>query len=236
MITFHIITIFPEALEGYCNASILKRAQVKKRIKIILHNLRDFSKDNHKSVDDRPFGGGPGMVLMVDLLVGALKHILKKDFKLDAGGKLVVDSTKYRIVLFDTRGEPFTQEIARSFLPNPISHKLKAKSSHIILICGHYEGVDERIKEFCTTDVISIGNYVLSGGEVPAMVVVDAVTRLIPGVLGNEESIEETRVVKGYAVYTRPRDYSPKRNIVWKVPDPLFSGDPKKIDEWRREH
>ncbi|MEK7498921.1 MAG: tRNA (guanosine(37)-N1)-methyltransferase TrmD, partial [Patescibacteria group bacterium] len=159
MITFHIITIFPEALEGYFNASIIKRAQEKKRIKIVLHNLRDFSKDKHKSVDDRPFGGGPGMVLMVEPLMYALKHILKRDFKFNELNKLDVDPKKYRIVFFDTRGESFTQEIARSFLQG-------TKSSHIILICGHYEGVDERIKEYCATDVISIGNYVLSGGEV----------------------------------------------------------------------
>jgi len=233
MIIFHIITIFPEALEGYLNTSIIKRAQEKKRIKIVMHNLRDFSTDKHKSVDDRPFGGGPGMVLMVEPLMGALKHILKKDFKFNELNKLDVDPKKYRIIFFDTRGEFFTQETARSFVS--MRHDSRSKI-HIILICGHYEGIDERIKEFCATDVISIGNYVLSGGEVPAMAVVDAVTRLVPGVLGNEESVEETRVVKGYAVYTRPRDYSPRKNMVWRVPDALISGDPKKIDEWRREH
>ncbi|MBI5153343.1 MAG: hypothetical protein HZA36_02690, partial [Parcubacteria group bacterium] len=192
MITFHVITIFPEALEGYFNTSIVKRAQAKKRIKIVLHNLRDFSKDKHRSVDERPFGGGPGMVLMVEPLMGALKAILKKDFKFSAGGKLAIDKKKYRIVFFDTRGKLFTQEIAHSFISKIQNTKYKI---HVILICGHYEGIDERIKEYCATDVISIGNYVLSGGEVPAMVVVDAVTRLVTGVLGNEESVEETRVV-----------------------------------------
>jgi len=229
MITFHIITIFPEALHGYFSTSIIKRAQEKKRVKIVMYNLRDFSMDKHRSVDDRPFGGGPGMVLMVEPLMYTLKHILKKDFRFNEVNKLDIDPKKYRIVFFDTRGELFTQEIARSFLP-------EVKHSHVIFVCGHYEGIDERIKEYCATDVISIGNYVLSGGEVPAMAVVDAITRLVPGVLGNEESVEETRVVKGYAVYTRPRDYSPKKNIVWSVPDALVSGDPKKIDEWRRGH
>ncbi len=233
MIAFHIITVFPEAFQGYFSTSIVKRAQEKKRVSIAMHGLRDFSKDKHKSVDERPFGGGPGMVLMVEPILGALKHILKNDFRLDAQGKLIVDPKKYRIVFFDTRGELLTQEIVRSFVPKTLGLRSKIR---VIFICGHYEGVDERIKEYCATDVISIGGYVLSGGELPAMVMVDAITRLIPGVLGNEESIEETRGVKGYAVYTRPREYSPRKKTVWKVPDVLFSGDPKKIDEWRREH
>jgi tRNA (guanine37-N1)-methyltransferase len=135
--------------------------------------------------------------------------------------------------LFDTRGVVFTQEVARSFLPEIQDTRYKIQ---VILICGHYEGVDERVKEFLATDSISVGNVVLSGGEIPAMMLVDAVTRLIPGVLGNEESIEETRAVKGYAVYTRPRELSPKKGVTWAVPDVLFSGDPKKVDEWRRSH
>ncbi len=231
MITFHIITVFPEAFKGYFDTSILKRAQEKKRIRIIVHSLRDFAEDKHRTVDDRPFGGGPGMVLMVEPIVKALRAILKKDFKLNAEGVLSLDREKYRIVFFDARGVYFTQEHARELILQK-----GRKQKQIILICGHYEGIDERVKEKLSTDVISIGNYVLSGGEIPAMVVVDALARLVPGVLGNEESIEETRAVKGYAVYTRPREFSPKKGVVWEVPAALFSGDPKKIDEWRRGH
>ncbi len=233
MITFHIITIFPEALEGYLNSSIIKRARDKKRIAIKMYHLRDFTNDAHKTVDDRPFGGGPGMVLMVEPLTRAIKKILGKDFKFNTEGKLIVNKDKYRIIFFDARGEQFTQEIARSFIPKI---KNKKYTTHVILVCGHYEGIDERIKENCSTDQISIGPYVLSGGEAPAMVVIDAITRLIPGVLGNEESVEETRSVKGYAVYTRPRAFSPKKGVAWDVPEVLFGGDPKKIDAWRKEH
>ncbi|MDE1970572.1 MAG: tRNA (guanosine(37)-N1)-methyltransferase TrmD [Patescibacteria group bacterium] len=233
MLIFHVITIFPEGVKGYFDSSILKRAQEEKRVKIVVHNVRDFSSDRHHKVDDRPFGGGPGMVMMVEPLTHTIRHIMKKDFKLDTKGRIAVDTQKWRIVFFDTKGELFTQEKAHSFISGATTRR---HSAHIILICGHYEGIDERVKEFLSTDVISVGNYVLSGGEVPAMAVVDAVTRLVPGVLGNEESIEETRAVKGYAVYTRPREFSPKKGVSWDVPDILFSGDPKKIDEWRTVH
>lgn len=212
---FDIITIFPKIFNSYFGESILKRAWEKKIIKINVHNLRDYSEDKHKKVDDRPYGGGPGMVLKIEPIARAIGSILKLKVK---SRKLKVKS---RIILFSTRGNKFDNKVAKRL----------AKYDQLILICGRYEGVDERVAKYIADEEISIGDFVLTGGELPAMVLVDAVSRHIPGVLGKTESLEE---IKGsYPVYTRPEVFFPDKKKKWIVPKVLMSGDHKKIEEWR---
>jgi len=189
--------------------SIIKRALQKKLIEIHLHNLRDFATDAHRTTDDAPFGGGAGMVMKVEPIYRALNYIKEKTGK------------KARVILLSPQGRTFNQEVALEL----------AKEENIILICGRYEGVDERVREHLVDDEISIGDYVLSGGEIAAMVIVDTVARLIPGVLGNESSIKEDSFYRGlldYPQYTRPAEF-----MGWKVPQVLRSGNHKKIREWR---
>jgi tRNA (guanine37-N1)-methyltransferase len=215
MPTFHLITIFPNIFDSYIKEGILRKAQKAKKIKIKVHNLRDFSVDKRGTVDDSPFGGGPGMVFKVEPIQKAIKKI--------KAGK------NKRIILFSAKGKKFDQKTARRL----------SKYKDIIFICGRYEGVDERVAKNIADEEISIGDYILSGGELPAIVVTEAVTRLLPGVLGNEESIEETRVVRGetssYPVYTRPEivEIDGKKR---KVPKVLLSGDHKKVEEWRKDN
>ena len=202
---FDIITIFPKILGSYFGESILKRAQIKKLISIKAHNLRDFTLDKHHKVDDTPYGGGPGMVFKADVIDRAVKKIKVKSSKL-----------KVRTILFGLRGKKFDSKIARRL----------SKYDQLILICGRYEGVDERVAEYIADEEISIGDFVLSGGELAAGVLVDAVSRFIPGVLGKFESLEE---IKGsYQVYTKPETVkiSGKNR---KVPDVLLSGNHRKI-------
>lgn len=227
---FHIITIFPEIFDSYFKEGILRRAQFKKKIKIRIYNLRDFTNDKHKTVDDRPFGGGPGMVIKVEPIYKAVSSILRNSKSKTPNSKQIRKSKiskfknkKIRIILLSAKGKKFDQKKARSF----------TKFKDIILICGRYEGVDERVAKYIADEEISIGDYILSGGELGAMVIIEAVSRLISGVLGNKESIEDKREVKGYPVYTRPE----KIKIAGKerkVPEVLLTGDHKKIDEWRK--
>ena len=207
---FFIISLFPEVF-SYFESSILKRAQEKNLIKINIINPRDFTNDKHRTVDDKPYGGGPGMVMKVEPILKAVQFLKSK-----------VKTKKSKIILFSTRGKKFDQKMAKKF----------AKLDTLIMICGRYEGVDERVAKYVADEEISIGDYVLSGGEIPAMVVVDAVSRLIPGVLGKYESLEE---IKGsYPVYTRPETIiikGKKRS----VPKVLLSGDHKKIAAWRKK-
>lgn len=216
---FNIITIFPEIFDSYLNESILGRAQENKLINIKVHNLRDYSTDKHKKVDDRPYGGGPGMVMMVEPIFRCVKSILKNKSK-----------KKTRVILFSTRGKKFDGSAAKRL----------SKYENLILICGRYEGVDERVAKYIADEEMSIGDYVLTGGELPAMVLVDAVSRHIPGVLGKYESLEE---ISGSNIsYTRPEIFEittktksgKKTKKKLSVPDVLLSGDHKKIDEWRR--
>jgi tRNA (guanine37-N1)-methyltransferase len=203
-----ILTIFPEMFEGPFRESMIKRAENKKLVKIKIHDLRVWAEDKHKTVDDKPFGGGPGMVMKAEVIDKALKA-LKTD--------------KTRVVLLTPQGKTFKQKIAKKL----------SELKHIILICGHYEGFDERIREHLVDEEISIGDYVLTGGEIPAMVVVDAMVRLIPGVVGKKESLKEESFSQGlleYPQYTRPADYKE-----WKVPEVLLSGDHEKIKKWRKE-
>ncbi|MEK7641301.1 MAG: tRNA (guanosine(37)-N1)-methyltransferase TrmD [Patescibacteria group bacterium] len=207
---FDILTIFPKIFDSYINESILKRAREKKLIKITAHNLRDFTTDKHRKVVDSPFGGGPGMVFKLEPIYKAVEKLKAKSKKL-----------KTRTILFSTRGKRFDNKEAKRL----------AKYDQLILICGRYEGVDERVAEHIADEEISIGDYVLAGGELPAMVLAEAVARFIPGVLGKWESLED---VKGsYPVYTRPAEFRPKKGKNWKVPKVLMSGSHKDIDKWR---
>lgn len=208
---FDIITIFSSMFDSYLNESIIKRAREKKLVDIRVHDLRAFADDTHKKVDDRPFGGGPGMVLKAEPLARAIASIFKKK--------------KHLVVLFSAGGKMF----------NAVQTRVWAKKfDQIIMIAGRYEGVDERIKKMFEIQEVSIGPYVLTGGELPAMVVIDALSRHIPGVLGKEESLEETRYGVGLPTYTRP-DVFAYKGKKYRVPKELLSGDHKKIDEWRKQ-
>ncbi len=209
MLKFDILTIFPTMFHGVVNESIVKRAQEKKKVSIKIHDLRDWTHDNHRKVDDRPFGGGPGMVMMPEPIFDAIKDIKGK--------------RKAHVILTCAGGQSFTQAKARQL----------AKKKNIIFICGHYEGVDERVRQELVDESLSIGDYVLTGGELPAMVMFDAVTRLLPGVLGKAESLQSESFENGlleYPQYTRPAVFKRK-----KVPAVLLSGNHKEIESWRRE-
>lgn len=216
--TFHIITIFPKIFESYFNESIVKRAKEKGKIKIKIYNLRDWTKDRHKTVDDKPYGGGAGMVMKPEPLFSAVQDIKKKIGK----------KGKVRVVLFSAKGKKYGQPTAKKF----------SKYGHIIMICGRYEGIDERVAKYLADEEISIGDYVLTGGEIPAMIVVDSITRLLPGVLGNKESLDfESHGQMGYLEYphyTRPEELIWKKKTI-KVPKELLSGNHKKIEEWRNK-
>ncbi len=203
--------------DSYLNESILKRAQEKKKIKFFFYNPREYTKDKWKRVDDRPYAGGPGMVMMVDPLMRAYVKAIARIARLK--------KTKVKTVLFSPGGAIFTNEYARSLV--------QTKYTDVIFICGRYEGIDERVVEITKCEKVSIGPYVLTGGELPAMVCVDAVSRHIDGVLGNAESPEEERV-SSHEVYTRPEVYVYKKKQ-YTVPNVLLSGDHKKIEEWKKK-
>ncbi len=212
-----IITIFPGMFAPVLNESIIKRAQQKGRVKIHIHDLREFSLDKHRKVDDRPFGGGSGMLIAAGPVFDAVTKI-KSQFP----GRGVGAKKKPKVILLCPQGKPFKQAMAKKLL----------KEKHLIFICGHYEGIDERVRQKLVDEEISIGDYVLTGGELPAMVVTDAVVRLIPGVLGDKNSLNfesfEGNLLE-YPQYTRPADF---RGM--PVPEVLLRGDHKKIASWRK--
>jgi tRNA (guanine37-N1)-methyltransferase len=215
---FNIITIFPEMLDSYFNEGMVQRALKKKIIKIRAHNLRDWTEDKHRSVDDSPYGGGAGMVMKAEPIVKALKSLTKRKNKKE----------KSKVILLSAKGKKWTQAMARKY----------AKLDEVVFICGRYEGVDERVLNFIDEEV-SIGDYVLTGGELGAAVMIDSITRLLPGVLGNAESaIAESHSAEGvleYPQYTRPDDLTIAKKH-YKVPPVLLSGDHQKIAEWRAKH
>jgi len=223
MLTFDILTIFPEIIAPYTKESLLRRAQEKGLLKIEAHNLRDWADDKHKTVDEKPFGGGLGMVMKIEPFYKAAMELLGK-----------TSGQKSKVVFFTPRGKKFTQKLAHQY----------AKLDHLIFICGRYEGVDERITKIAD-DKISIGEYDLMGGELPALIVVEAVSRLIPGVIGKPEflpahiPVGRGRGGRGfieYPQYTRPEIFETPDGKKWRVPKVLVSGDHKKIAEWRKEH
>lgn len=210
-----VLTLFPEMFTGVFGSSILGKARDKGIVSLNTVNFRDFSNNKHNTVDDTPYGGGGGMVLKAEPIFGAVEHLLTENEQRATG-------VKPRIILMCPQGTPFSQEIAQELF----------NESHLIFICGHYEGYDERIREFLVTDELSVGDYVLTGGELPAMVVVDSVVRLLPGVLGNDQSAVTDSFSDGlleYPHYTRPAEFRG-----WKVPDTLLSGHHAEIIKWRR--
>jgi tRNA (guanine37-N1)-methyltransferase len=212
-----VLTLFPEMFSGVFGTSILGKARDKGIVALSTVNFRDFSGNKHNTVDDMPYGGGGGMVLKAEPIFGAVEHLLAHKEVPQSE-----DDKKPRIILMCPQGTPFNQQIAKEL----------SGESHLIFICGHYEGYDERIREFLVTDELSIGDYVLTGGEVPAMVVIDAVVRLLPGVLGNDQSAITDSFSDGlleYPHYTRPAEFRG-----WKVPDALLSGHHAEIEKWRR--
>lgn len=219
-----IITIFPNLFSGFLNESLLARAQKKKLIKLATHDLRKWTTDNHKTVDGRPYGGGVGMVLKVEPIYRAVSSITNKVLRV---------KKKSRVILLSAKGKTFAQKDARRL----------SKYDQLVFICGRYEGVDERVAQHVADEEISIGNYVLFGGEVASMVIIEAVARLLPGVVQKEESIinesfsDKEGIEKEHPQYTRPEIFVPKISSKgWKVPDVLLSGDHKKINEWRKKN
>lgn len=208
-----ILTLFPDMFTGPFSESIIKRSQEKGSVEIQLVNIRDFGLGTHKVVDDKPYGGGVGMVMKVDVLDKAIKSVRDK----------TLHSHQQKVVLLDPRGKQFKQQTAQDF----------STLQHIILLCGHYEGIDERVRNLVDV-TISIGDFILTGGEIPAMLVTDAVVRLIPGVLKENATLHESFSIEGFLLeyphYTTPSEYKGE-----KVPTILLSGDHKKIDAWRQE-
>ena len=237
---FDLITIFPEFFAGPLDYGIVRRAREAGIVQIQVQDLREFTKDRHKTVDDRPFGGGEGMVLKPEPLFEAVEKLLGRDIG-DATHQVAPEAGT-AIVLMSAAGKLFTQETARRY----------ANLDRLILICGRYEGVDERVAEHLATEEICVGDYVLSGGELPAAIVVDAVTRLLPGALGNEASTEnesfreletggvtssadrsltgKARLLLDYPHYTRPSDFRG-----WKVPEVLIGGNHAEVAKWRHQ-
>lgn len=208
---FTAITLFPEMIESYASAAMLGRAQKKKLISVRTINPRLFTTDAHQTVDDKPFGGGAGMVMKIEPLYKAIKKAAPRPSK------------KRCVILLSASGRPFTQAVAREFAK---------KYTELVLVCGRYEGVDGRVAEHLVDEEISVGPYVLTGGELPALTIIDAVARLVPGVLGNGASLEEESHnelgVGEYPQYTRPEKFK-----TWRVPPELLSGDHAAVAKWR---
>lgn len=216
---FDILTVFPRIFDSYLDESLLARAIKKKLIVVATHNLRDYLLNRKERVDDRPFGGGPGMVLKLEPIYRAVEDVKRRAARGKQGTKR---AKKTRVILFSTRGRVLNAAHARRL----------AKYDRLILVCGHYEGVDERVARRIADEEISIGNFVLSGGELAALVTIETVSRFINGFLGKMESLEE---IKGsYPVYTRPAVFAHKKGARWAVPKVLMSGDHKKIAAWRK--
>lgn len=208
---YHVLTLFPEMIEQGLNTSILGKAQEKELIKLNMINIRDFAENRYKHVDDYPFGGGAGMVMQVGPILNAYNSISSNK------------GNKQRVIYLTPQGKTFNQKMALEL----------AEEKELIFLCGHYEGIDERVIDEIVTDEISIGDYVLTGGELAVMVIIDAVSRLLPGVLNNDESKEAETFYDGlleYPQYTRPADYKGL-----KVPEVLLSGHHENIEKWRRE-
>lgn len=210
---FHIVTLFPGAFDSYLSESIMKRALANKKIQVSFYNPRDFTKDKLRRVDRRPYGGGPGMVLEAEsVLRAAEKAIGRKNTK------------TVKVLFFEPGGTQFDTGYAEHAVDT---------YKHIVMICGRYEGVDARVKEILDAEPITVGPYTLTGGELPAMVIVDCITRRLPGVLGHDESVEERRVA-GSDVFTRPEVFTWKKKE-YRVPKVLLSGHHAEIDKWKRK-
>jgi tRNA (guanine37-N1)-methyltransferase len=209
---FHIITLFPNAFDSYFGESILKRAIVDKKLKISFYNPRDFTKDKWKRIDRPPYAGGPGMVIQAEPVIKAVEGALKK-----------IKTRKYKIIFLSPNGKQFSNEYAKS---------VSKKFTDIIIVSGRYEGIDARVKKVFKMEEVSIGPFVLTGGELPAMLMIDVIARQVEGILGNFDSLEEKRI--GGDSYTRPEVFGYKGKK-YSVPKVLLSGDHKKIEEWKKK-
>ncbi|MFC2017895.1 tRNA (guanosine(37)-N1)-methyltransferase TrmD [Chloroflexota bacterium] len=208
-----ILSLFPGMFDGPFSHSIIRRAIDRELLSISIHDIRDYTYDRHHTADDYPYGGGAGMLMKPEPLFEAVESVKKE----------TESEPPDRVILLTPQGRLFSHQVAQEL----------SIESHLILLCGHYEGVDERVREYLVTDEISIGEYILTGGELAAMVLVDAVVRLIPGVLGSDQAIEDDSYAKGlleYPQYTRPRVYRG-----WEVPPILLSGNHEEVARWRRE-
>ena len=217
---FEVFTLLPEVFPSYLETSILKRARERGLIKVDVHNIRDYTHDKHHMTDDSPYGGGGGMVMKPEPVFEAVETVLGLAAPLASPP---IENSNIPVILLTPQGRVFNQTIASELSAYP----------HIAIICGRYEGVDERIREHLVTDEISIGDYVLTGGELPALILIDAIARLLPDVLGDPTGAEDDSHAMGlleYPHYTRPPEFRG-----WKAPDILLSGDHAKIDKWRRE-
>ncbi|MFA5827933.1 MAG: tRNA (guanosine(37)-N1)-methyltransferase TrmD [Candidatus Shapirobacteria bacterium] len=221
-----VVTLFPKMFESPFAESMMKRAIDKKILELNLHDMRQWAWNDYGAVDDKPFGGNVGMLIRADVIAKALDEIKSKSLKV-----LKFKSQKSKIILTSARGKRLTQKNVEKW----------AKLDNLVIVCGHYEGFDQRVADYMVDEEVSIGDFVLTGGEIPAMLIVDAVTRLLPGVLGKDESSKvesfskqevggKIRRVVEYPQYTRPRKF-----LGHSVPEVLLSGDPKKIKEWQRE-
>ena len=227
MIHFHIISLFPESITLYMESSMLGRAQKDGHIKVSYYNPRDYSKHKSKSVDDKPYGGGPGMVLEAPSYLLAVRKAV--------GAKKNVE-----VIFFTPSGEQFTQSHAKEFADMQMfggkKTKIKMRNKHIVFLCAHYEGLDARVPKILNARHISIGPFVLTGGELPAAIIIDATARQVEGVLGTGQSREEERCgAASSEVYTRP-DIIKHKDKEYAVPEVLLSGNHAKIEEWRRSH
>lgn len=219
MLRFHILTLFPDMFRGPFDVSILKRAESRGLIELKFYNIRDFTQDRHHIVDDYPYGGGDGMLMKPEPFFDAVDSVKNEITK----EREQVDIESVPVILLSPQGQLFTQAMARRF----------AKQEDIVLLCGHYEGIDDRVAQHLATDEVSIGDYVLTGGELPAMVLVDGIARLVPDVLGSAAALTEESHESGlleYPQYTRPQDYRG-----WSVPEILLNGDHARIARWQRE-
>ncbi|HEY3473162.1 MAG TPA: tRNA (guanosine(37)-N1)-methyltransferase TrmD [Anaerolineales bacterium] len=213
-----MFTLLPEVFPPYLESSILQRARQRGLLDVRLHNIRDYTHDRHHTTDDTPYGGGGGMVMKPEPVFEAIESVLGTEPMAAAGARQGIP-----VILLTPQGRVFTQRVAQEL----------ARHERIALLCGRYEGVDERIREHLVTDEISVGDYVLTGGELPALILIDAISRLLPGVLGDPTGAEDDSHAMGlleYPHYTRPPEFRG-----WKVPDVLLSGDHGKIEKWRRE-
>lgn len=224
---YDILTLFPDIIQQYCQEGVIGRAwKTKQCLDIAIHDIREYSSQKHGKVDDSPFGGGPGMIMQIDPIYQCLHHIIQSS-----------PETQKHILFPSPSGNQFTQEKALEY----------SQIEHIILICGRYEGIDYRVEQYLSHESISVGPYVLSGGELPALLILDAVSRHIPGVLGNPQSAQDETWMTSeseYPQYTRPASYKPENpHLVspqapqqWSVPEVLLSGDHAAIQQWRDEH
>ncbi len=210
-----ILTLFPPMFEGPLTESILSRARQRGLLNVKIHDIRAYTGDKHRQADDKPYGGGPGMVMKAEPIFAALENIIRE--------QEAISPTQPRVILMCPSGEKLTQQKIKKL----------SRSEHLIILCGHYEGVDERVRENLVTDEVSIGDYVLTGGELPAMVLVDAVARLVPGVVGDEESLISESFYEGlldFPHYTRPEKFKGEN-----VPQVLLSGNHSEVERWRRK-